>query len=279
MTSIGHTTGVGRRRGFSLMELLAVMAIMALLTTLSVTSYFGAVRSMTRRSAVKHFVETLRLARQRACIENARVSVVLFNDVTGENDSEFTPSYVLCREIGRVSFVRPGLIADEFTEIDKIFGTAKYSDSYRGSIRLYNLNEGRWSNVYPWVEPYEISARYSASGHAFLTTSERQNGYSLNAFAFRENPNAPNKKNASWEIGDPYGIEAAPIGTLPRNFQFSQLSSSDATPITVTFSPDGTAKVTGGATTFRIVEMQPPNKHSDIKIKSTGDVDYDGKWQ
>jgi len=182
---------------------------------------------------------------------------------------------VLCREIGRVSFVRSGLIADEFTEIDKIFGTASYGTSYRGSIRLYNLSEGKWSNVYPWVEPYELSSRYSASGNPQMN----ENGYVLNVFAFRENANAPNKKNASWEIGDRYGIEAAPMGTLPRNFQFSQLSSSDATPLTVTFSPDGTAKVTGGTTTFRIIEMQPPNKHADIKVKTTGDVDYDGKWQ
>ena len=59
--------------GFSLLELLAVMSIMALLTTLAVTSYFSAVRGMGRRSAVNNLANTLIQARQRACMDNARV--------------------------------------------------------------------------------------------------------------------------------------------------------------------------------------------------------------
>jgi type II secretory pathway pseudopilin PulG len=262
------------------MELLAVMSIMALLTTLSVTSYFGAVRSMTRRSAVSHFANTLILARQRACIENSRVSVVVFNDITGADagaDNYFTPSYALCKEVGRISFLNNDLLADEFSEIEKIFGTVSYGPSYKGSIRLYNLTEGKWSNVYPWVEPYVLSQRESASGNPYMTVAERQNGYSLNVFAFRKNARAPSPSEPQWKIGNPYGIEAAPLGTLPRNFEFRRLPSSSSEPVTVTFNPDGSATLKGGGT-FTIIEKLPPNKKSTVTVTTTGDVKFDGMW-
>ena len=69
------------RRGFSLLELLAVMSIMAMLSTLAVTSYFGAIRGMASRGAKKHFQNTLLLARQRACIDGARVRLMAFYEV------------------------------------------------------------------------------------------------------------------------------------------------------------------------------------------------------
>jgi Tfp pilus assembly protein FimT len=259
------------------MELLAVMAVMGLLTTLSVTSYFGAVRSMTRRSAVTHFVNTLLLARQRACMENSRVSVVLFNDVTGVNLTDVTPSYALCKEVGRVSFVRNDRIADEFFEIEKVFGTAVYGPKYLGSIRLYNLSQGKWTDVFPWVEPYELSDRRSASGNPFMSATERTGGYSLNCFSFRTNPNVQNRNPANWEIGDPYGIEAAPVGTLPRNFIFKQLQTSTSSAITITFNPDGSAKIQGGGT-VTIAESLPPNKTSTVTVNTSGKINYSGRW-
>jgi hypothetical protein len=255
---------------------------MALLTTLSVTSYFGAVRSMTRRSALKHFVNTLILARQRACMENSRVSVVLFNEVTGADSTAanyVTPSYALCKEVGRMSFVKGDRLADEFSEIEKIFGTTGYGPEYKGSMRLYNLVQGKWSNVFPWVEPYDLSDRRSASGNPFMNSSERSGGYSLNSFSFRINSNVQNANPASWEIGDPYGIEAGPMGTLPRNFEFKQLQSSISSAITVTFNPNGTAKLTGGSS-FTIAEKLPPNKSTTVKVSpATGNIQYSGMWQ
>lgn len=274
-------------RGFSLMELLAVMAIMALLTTLAVTSYFGAVRGMTRRSAVKHFANTLILARQRACMENARISVVIFNEITGLNNNDVTPSYVICKELGRLTYVdlARGSLVDEFTEIDKIFGTANLGYTYRGNIKLYNLARGKWSTVFPWVEQYPfnggakrgLTGRYSASGNPSMTAGERSAGYTLNAFAFGINKNVQNYNAAdsSWEVGDPYGIEAAPVGALPRNFLFSELNKTVNDAITITFTPDGRA---AGTETIRIVETQPPNKFSTVKVKADGTIEYNEKW-
>ena len=274
-------------RGFSLMELLAVMAIMALLTTLAVTSYFGAVRGMTRRSAVKHFANTLILARQRACMENARISVVVFNEITGLKDTDVTPSYVVCKELGRLSFIKSqnGVLnlVDEFTEIDKIFGQVNLGYTYRGSIRLYNLAKGRWSTVYPWVEQYPfkggkgLTGHKSASGNPAMTAGEKSAGYTLNAFAFGVNTTVknPNAADNLWEVRDPYGVEAAPAGSLPRNFLFNELKTSVNDAITITFTPDGRA---AGAETIRIIETQPPNKSSSVHVKTDGSIEYNEKW-
>ena len=265
------------RRGFSLLELLAVMSIMAMLTTLAVTSYFSAIRSMTRRSATKHLVNTFILARQRACMEGARVSVIIFNEVTGEKDTDVTPSYVMCKEIGQLTFLNLPKLVDEFTEIDRMFGTKGYGDNYKGSMKLYNLTEGKWSHVYPWVVPYQLNSRYSASGNPHMTDSEQSMGYSLNVFAFKINPNVQNSNGEpNWNVGDAYGIEVAPAGSLPRNFWFSTLQDSVTKVITVTFEPDGTA--TTADNTITISETQPPKFKNSITVASDGSINYNEDW-
>ena len=76
------------KKGFTLVELLTVMAIMAMLSTIAVSSYFTAIRGMARRSALKHLANTFVLARQRACMEGASMSVMIFNEITGYDNTE-----------------------------------------------------------------------------------------------------------------------------------------------------------------------------------------------
>lgn len=262
-----------RRAGFSLMELLAVMAIMAMLITLAVTSYFAAIRGMARRSAVKHFANTLILARQRACMENTRVSVVLFNEVTGQTDLDITPSYVVCKEIGRLSHVRGLELVDEFSEIEKIFGVQSLGMNYRGSIRLYNLTQGRWSHIFPWVAAYPWE---TGGGLPRESASAPGTHHNLNAFAFRINENVQTRMQSfrNWRIGDAYGVEAAPAGSLPRHFAFERPSRAEEA-VTITFEPDGRAQ---RAETIFIRETQPPNRRSRISVTSEGAINYDEQW-
>jgi prepilin-type N-terminal cleavage/methylation domain-containing protein len=93
------------RRGFSLLELLAVMTIMVMLSALAVTSYFAAVRGMARRGALKNLVNTLVLARQRACMESSCFSVIMFNEVSGVNSGDLTPSYIVAKGLGQLSYI------------------------------------------------------------------------------------------------------------------------------------------------------------------------------
>ncbi|MBV5332606.1 hypothetical protein JZU54_03370, partial [bacterium] len=204
-----------------------------MLTTLAVTSYFNAIRGMTRRSAVKHLANTLILARQRACMEGTRVSVMVFNEVVGYEDGatpKLAPSYVVCKEVGRISYTstgkKPALI-DEFAALEA---------GYLGSTRLYNLSQGKWSNVLPSVKEHLLTSRASALQKA-KTGAELL--YDIPAYGFVVNKKVPNLNAAKWSVGDSYGIEVAPINSLPRNFEFDDLKESVSKVVCVTFEPDG----------------------------------------
>jgi len=260
-----------RRRGFTLLELLAVMSIMAMLTTLAVTSYFNAIRGMTRRSAAKHFANSLILARQRACLEGVRVSVMVFNEITGYDGSDpaVVPSYVVCKEVGKISFISQGKLIDEFAPLDKMFGTAAASGSYLGSMRLYNLTQGKWWQVNPSVVSHNLSGRASAY---------QPRTYTIPAYGFTKNSNVKNSNEASWNVGDTYGVESAPPGSLPKGFKFVELDgASNNEPdnvskvVCVTFLPDGTAQ---RAETIRIRELLPPNTVAKVSVEDDGSINY-----
>ena len=235
------------RRGFSLLELLAVMSIMALLSTLAVTSYFSAVRGMANRSARRNFENSLVLARQRACIDGARVSLIAFNEVAsydtdGKTVKDMAASYVVCKEIGRLSLVSGLYLFDEFSDLKQLFGEATSEDasssSYRGGIRLYNLDAGSWTLVKPNVVQKDEGSQVE------LLYSDRS--YQFKAHAFEMMSGTGTKSTGTgtrdWKAGDSYGVEVAPVQSLPKGFTFGELSDTDMTDVQhVTFEPDGTA--------------------------------------
>lgn len=221
---------IKNRRGFSLMELLAVMAIMGILATVAVTGYFSAVRSMTRRRAVSNFVATLQQARQRACIDGTRMAVVCYP----ENTQSSTPQanlYVVCKALGRVTSVSGSQIGDEFTPLDTIFGkatTAKETegDYAFGSRRIYNLSSDKagFVEVEGMVKPGDFGVLESGITGDQLSTTNRT---LLWCFVSSGGANT-----ANFQIGDLYGIEASPVASLPKNIYFS-------TEATFMFKPDG----------------------------------------
>jgi len=237
------------RRGFSLLELLAVMSIMALLSTLAVTSYFSAVRGMANRSARRNFENSLVLARQRACIDGARVSLIAFNEVAsydtdGKTVKDMAASYVVCKEIGRLSLVSGIYLYDEFSDLKQLFGEATSDDgsssSYRGGIRLYNLDVGSWTLVKPKVVLKDEGSPVK------LLYSDPDRGHQFEAYAFEMMSGTGTKSTGTgtrdWKAGDAYGVEVAPVQSLPKGFTFGELSDTDMTDVQhVTFEPDGTA--------------------------------------
>ena len=109
-----------------LIELLAVMAIVAMLSTLAVTSYFSAIRGMPSRTALTTSTTRMAMARQRACIDGCRVSLIVFNeaaafDASGTAISDLAASFVVCRELGRFSFVSGTSCSDEFSDLGSLF--------------------------------------------------------------------------------------------------------------------------------------------------------------
>ncbi len=268
------------RDGFSLLELLAVMAIVAMLSTLAVTSYFSAIRGMSSRTARRGLTNALSMARQRACIDGCRVSLIIFNeaagfDTSGSKVSDLAASYVVCRELGRFSFVREDLLFDEFADLNKLFreklSTDTSSDSVAGAIRLYNLSAGSWSLVRPYVVKKKVGSK------ARLHYSEKS--FQIEAYAFQRLTGSGMQSsgggNPTWKAGDSYGIEVMPVQSLPKGFSFRELNanaSSDASLTDVrhvTFEPDGSALA---AATFTVESQDPNAKGAKFTINKRGEI-------
>jgi len=274
-----------------MLELLAVMSIMALLTTVGVTSYFFAVRGMARRSAVKHFASSLVVARQRAAMDNARFSVVLFNEVSGvDEDGQLLvrPSYVVCKEMGRITYVSgSGKLVDEFTSLDTIFGLERaagdperYQDfsSQAGGIKLYNLTSGGSCYVYPLAQEYS-ETRFTTYDKLpppdYHIEPDSRVRLSLKNYAFEINTEA-GQNSANWQLGDYYGIEASPSQNLPRGFEFASLNDNEDAFEYITFLPNGGAEFSSGS--IRIRETRPPNRSVMVRVTSEGTINYNNNW-
>ena len=281
----------GTRRGFTLLELLAVMAIMAMLTTLAVVSYFSAIRGMARRSASEHFLNSLVQARQRACIDGTRVSLMLFNQPLDYDDqgqpTKVLPSYVVCREFGRITFIKGAYLFDEFSDLKQLFGDETsgndvYSGSYTGGFRLYNLSKGCWGMVESRVKRED----YGSSQTLFATLSSDYDSHMFEDYAFKQIDLAWAKSDnpAQWNVGDSYGIEVSPILNLPKTFYFNELgwdgqsppAASSLTKIQyVTFGPDGRSMDEGNNTrtvTFRIKSSDPQMRDITYTVQTDGKI-------
>ena len=276
------------------MELLAVMSIMAMLTTLAVTSYFTAIRGMARRSAIKHVVNSLILARQRSCMEGVRVSVMFFNEFRGyEKDADGKqtakeiniPSYVVCKELGRFSYVVGSgnaiKVGDEFAELGKMFGTNDMGSAYQGQLRLYNLTHGGWLDVKPWVstdtERFDVLCSFPYEKAVTGSDPEQRQ---MSGFGFTVVRNQSG--TVGTRTGDSYGIEAAPVGSLPKEFVFNGLDNKDSDPICINFLSTGKLDTTTqGKSSVTIIEVRDKkNPHSNtISVKeSDGSIDYKETW-
>jgi len=287
-----------RRRGFSLLELLAVMAIMAMLATLAVSSYFAAVKGMAARSAKRHFENALVSARQRACIDGVRVSLMAFNeggfDSKGDIDEDkLIACYVICKEIGRLSWASDNYLYDEFSDLKALFGekvtdasdAMRVSSSYTGGFRLYNLSQGSWTFVEPNVTLKKLGEGNSAllytkalydtsSTKASVVKTERTHRFT--AYAFKKQTGTDSKLTGAgvWHVGDIYGVEVSPVQNLPKGFKFNELNDDTKKDVQcVTFEPDGSIR--GGQVSFTIQGGKASSaERVQFTISSLGKISY-----
>jgi len=260
------------RSGFSLMELLAVMAIMAILSTMAITGYFSAVRSMARRRAVSNLIASLTQARQRACIDGTRTALVCYNVKSEANSSDLktvSPTYVVCKALGRVTSISGNKIGDEFTPLDKIFGVKPLPSEDKntfnnnfGSRRLYNLSRTGWTDVEVTVESdmYSDDLMSGLTGEPFLPAPQL-------LWCFTKASGGVD--DAGWQIGDLYGIDVSPPGIFPKNVFFggSLAGGNNTAQINVMFYPDGRAK----SANIEVVAQDGKNI-ATITVEATGNV-------
>jgi prepilin-type N-terminal cleavage/methylation domain-containing protein len=269
------------RGGFSLIELLAVMAIVAMLSTLAVTSYFSAIRGMSSRTARDNFYNALMMARQRACIDGCRVSLIVFNeaaafDASGTAISDLAASFVVCRELGRFSFVSGNFLFDEFSDLGSLFRKKQAGDSANtsaGSVKLYNLSQGAWTLVGPYVDWKTVGS--SADSSAELLYSGGSFSIKAHALERLKRHRIDREYEPDWKTGDSYGVEITPIKSLPKGFVFDELNNNLTSGDTlkdvrsVTFEPDGTAVKNA---TFTIKSRDTNAKGTSFSVGKSGDI-------
>lgn len=280
-----------RRRGFTLLELLAVMSIVALLSTLAVMSYFNAIRGMGHRSMIKNVSNALATARQRANVDGRRVSLIAYNEVgklnkDGATIEDRVAVYVICRELGRLSFVSGNNLFDEFSDLDKLFqvGAASSSDP-SGAVKLYNLTRGGWSYVDRKVK------KDTVGGTALLHYEDQSRQF--RAYAFQRlgegrDVNSENMtgavggQNSPWSVGDSYGIEVSPAQALPKRYAFTGLESDTigggalSKVVAITFEPDGSVKSSAYNQKMSLIVTTPGKNDVTFTVNNKGKITISG---
>ena len=270
----------GKRAGraaFTLVELLVVIGLMAVLATISVTGYSAASRGMSDRGAIQNTVSTLRIARQTCQIERVPTKVLFFNQRLTEDASEddatlYQGTMIAIKQAGRITIppnATGGLLIDEFADWHQSYPMSNSDrDSSAPGMRIFRMRSDDESKgiedcstmVQPCVFHFELNDYMIQAGmtinswcDAHNRTAKRNrpqgapNSYVGNGnnyvWGFKERTGAGGGLGAaSWEVGDPYGVEIARLD-LPKGYIFGTNPPRDeklnsATPKEVFFDPD-----------------------------------------
>ena len=245
--------GTGRA-AFTLVELLVVIGLMAVLATISVTGYSAASRGMSDRGAIQNAVSTLRIAQQTCQIDRVPTKVLFFNqrltEESGEEDAMlYQGTMIAIKQAGRLT-ISPSavnnLLVDEFADWHQSYPmSASGRDSTAPGMRIFRMKSDDESKgiedcsvmVQPCVFHYALDDYMIQAGTTIKQwcTSHKRTGndnrpqgapssYVGNGnnyvWGFKERPGSGGGLSAaSWEVGDPYGIEIARLD-LPKGYIF-----------------------------------------------------------
>lgn len=213
-------------RGFTLVELLVTMGLMALLATVSIGGYYGAVRGMTERGAKQDVVSFLRLARQRALVDQVPTAVIFMNRKLRDKNEDLGESELIVgeaiaiRRVGRITFVNGIYLSDEFGDLGKTYPTNSASSSGQtADMRLYRMQDQNVS--YSTVRDRVVRNSSTCLPTEILFGMDISGNYQTNnvsLWAFEKTGGS-----ASWKVGDAYGTEIASI-RLPHGYMFGSAS-------------------------------------------------------
>lgn len=287
----------GKKRGFTLVELLVVMALFGALATISTSGYYAVVRGMEERGAISAASGIARAAQQRARIDRVPTALYLYNELvkaeSGDDDAKVQGVAIAVRMGGRISMVaRSGsCLCDEFTDLKDIYGlidednpTSSDKASSSDGMRLYQMpqridgtiQELDYSVVASSVVLYEHDGEKNVSLSGNALDERGKNGIPMYAFVKSSSDNG----KADWKNGDAYAFEFASV-RLPVGYYFGYGSKPDTpknadTPVkpvkVVLFSPYSSENELDSAASSIEIYTDRPNKSGAPEPKSIGKV-------
>ena len=214
------------RKGFTLVELLAVMGLMGLMAAIAIGGYSAVVRGMSDRAALDAAKGLADAALQRAIIDGKRTQIYLFDEVI-KVDSDMSAGIVnglaiAVRPVGRISAKVGDLLCDEFGDLNRAYGVTQSGEEEgdvtetSSSMRLYNIKQ----------ESYAVVKQYVAKAAVDETVMEStaSNGETWNTKSFVTYGFQPDQESsdggATFEAGQEYGQEFSVV-RLPAGYTFS----------------------------------------------------------
>jgi prepilin-type N-terminal cleavage/methylation domain-containing protein len=198
------------KSAFTLVELLVVIGLMAMIATVSIGGYNAATRGMEERGSKDSVVSFIRMAQQRAMIDNAPTAIFFFNQRLSEDSSDdggvVVGKAVAIRMAGRISYVDGSFISDEFADWENSYPTVGSSSD--PEINFYRMNnvQGGINGCRFRVKPY-VTAK--SRGEYMIACNMTTN---VTVYCLEVN-------GGGWRSGDPYGFEIGEM-QLPDNYVF-----------------------------------------------------------
>jgi prepilin-type N-terminal cleavage/methylation domain-containing protein len=215
------------RKGFTLLELLAVVAIMGMLGVAAAASYGALTNGMKDRGTCAAATALLRGAKERARIDRMPTVVYCYNVCIRESKHQDDSSIVVgrmtaIRRVGRISYIRDRFLFDEFADLEKSYARTNDENELgqtRGH-RLFKYNDER--SVGKKME-YSIVADdvYSDDEMQMVTTFSGgvNNRTNILLSAFYDLGTSDRSPSGGWKIGDGYAAEFAELD-LPEGYVF-----------------------------------------------------------
>jgi len=270
--ALSFTANDHSRRGFTLLELIAVMGIIVALSLVIVGGYSGMIRTISERAGVNALRRGAMLARQHATVDGRDT----YFFITGFD------TYVLCRRAGVISERGKGsLSGDEKPTYlpsgqysDAIWLYDQYSDLSAAAESLAGMSDEQLKEAFEGDKEKKTGA-YVGTLLFDLTDKELASVKYPPWFNYQKDQwvmGIDKKQTKGFKKNNTYGWAVYPEQKLPKGYAFVKTKDNFREDGNFYFKPDGTAS--GDLLKISIQELSS-GKVSTMEIQQDGTVKFD----